>query len=160
GALVFRPARPLAGADQRILERAAQVTALLLLFRSTVAEAEGQVRGELLDDLVGRPVTDPDALRARAGLAVARDGRVALLLTGADAGDLARQVARELGRALDRPVTAGAAGPVRGPQAVAAAYREAGLCVTALVALGRSGEGAGAAGLGYVGLLLGEQRDV
>src|SRR4029453_6676359 len=33
-------------------------------------------------------------------------------------------------------------------------------CVTALVALGRSGEGADAAGLGYVGLLLGEQRDV
>jgi len=66
GALVFRPDRPLAGADQRILERAAQVTALLLLFRSTVAEAEGQVRGELLDDLVGRPVTDPDALRSRA----------------------------------------------------------------------------------------------
>jgi hypothetical protein len=200
GALVFRPARPLAGADQRILERAAQVTALLLLFRRTVADAEGQVRGELLDDLIGRPVTDPDALRSRArrisvdldaphvvvvagetvagglrqravswarsfaaargGLAVARDGRVALLLPGADASGPARLVARELTRVLDRPVTAGAAGPAAGPEALAPAYREAGLCLTALIALGRVGDGAGAGELGYVGLLLGGQRDV
>jgi DNA-binding PucR family transcriptional regulator len=66
GALVFRPGQPLVGADQRILERAAQVTALLLLFRRTVAEAEGQVRGELLDDLILRPVRDPGALTDRA----------------------------------------------------------------------------------------------
>jgi len=66
GALVFHPAQPLVGADQRIVERAAQITALLLLFRRTVAEAEGQVRGELLDDLIGRPIRDPDGLRSRA----------------------------------------------------------------------------------------------
>jgi DNA-binding PucR family transcriptional regulator len=200
GALVFRPARSPAGADQRILERAAQVTALLLLFRRTVAEAEGQVRGELLDDLISRPVRDPDALRSRAGrigvdldaphvvvcagdhgdggvrqravswgrsfaagrggLAMARDGRGVLLLPGTDAGGLARLVSRELGRVLDRPVTAGAAGPATGPEAVAGAYREADLCVTALRALGRVGDGAGAGELGYVGLLLGDRRDV
>ena len=59
GALVLRR-RPsdLVDADQRILERAALVTALLLLFRRTVAEAEGRVRGELLDDLIARPVRD------------------------------------------------------------------------------------------------------
>src|SRR5258705_274270 len=45
GALVLRPDRPLVDADQRILERAAVVTALLQLFRRTVAEAEGRVRG-------------------------------------------------------------------------------------------------------------------
>ncbi|HEY0530084.1 MAG TPA: GAF domain-containing protein, partial [Actinoplanes sp.] len=211
GALVFRPAHDLAGADQRILERAAQVTALLLLFRRTVAEAEGQVRGELLDDLINRPVRDDEALRSRTrrlgvdldsphvlvvasfdgsfgaspggsfgaspggsigaspggsigaspggsigaspggsigaspggsfrdeaggslgadsgvrqralswarsfaggrgGLAAAQGSRVALMLAGSDAGDAARRVARELGRALNRPVTAGGAGP-------------------------------------------------
>ena len=66
GALVLRPDDELVDADQRILERAALVTALLLLFRRTVAEAEGRVRGELLDDLIARPVRDADALRARA----------------------------------------------------------------------------------------------
>ena len=41
------------------------VTALLQLFRRTVAEAEGRVRGELLDDVITRPVRDADALRQR-----------------------------------------------------------------------------------------------
>jgi GAF domain-containing protein len=199
GALVFHPARPLEGADQRILERAAQITALLLLFRRTVAEAEGQVRGELLDDLISRPVADEDALRSRArrigadldaphvliavadhagglrqraiswartfaaahgGLAVGRDGRIALILTGSDPHAAARLVAKELGRALGRPVTAGGAGPVTGPAAIAPAYREADTCATALIALGRTGDGGSHAELGYVGLLLGDRRDV
>jgi sugar diacid utilization regulator len=69
GALVLRPEAPLVDADQRILERAAVVTALLLLFRRTVAEAESRVRGELLDDVIAlgtRPVRDADAVKARA----------------------------------------------------------------------------------------------
>lgn len=66
GALVLRPDDELVDADQRILERAALVTALLLLFRRTVAEAEGRVRGELLDDLIAHPRRDADALRDRA----------------------------------------------------------------------------------------------
>ncbi|BCY12081.1 helix-turn-helix domain-containing protein [Actinoplanes sp. L3-i22] len=200
GALVFRPDTPLAPADQRILERAAQVTALLLLFRRTVAEAEAQVRGDLLDDLISRPVRDPDAVRDRAarlgldvdapyvivtagddtgdglrqravswarsfaagrrGLAMTRDGRITLLLAGEDPAGTARQVAKELGRALGRPVTAGGAGPARGAAAVAPAYREADQCLSALITLGRSGSGAGTEELGYVGLLLGERRDV
>jgi DNA-binding PucR family transcriptional regulator len=200
GALVFRPARPLADVDQRILERAAQVTALLLLFRRTVADAEAQVRGDLLDDLISRPVRDAAAVRTRAarlgldvearyvlvaagdesgdglgqravswartfaatrhGLAIARDGRVALLLPGEDPASAARQVAKELSRVLDRAVTAGGAGPARGPAAVAPTYREADQCLRALINLGRSGTGAGVADLGYVGLLLGERRDV
>lgn len=218
GALVFRPAHDLAGADLRILERAAQVTALLLLFRRTVAEAEGQVRGELLDDLISRPVRDDEALRSRTrrlgvdldsphvvvvvaldtpggsgglsgadpgasfgvesgvrqralswarsfaggrgGLAAAHGPRVALMLSGEDAGDAARQVARELGRALHRPVTVGGAGPAVGAAAVAGAYREADSCATALIALGRAGDGAGGSELGYVGLLLGDRHGV
>lgn len=90
GALAMRPDADLVDADQRILERAALVTALLLLFDRTVAEAEGRVRGELLGDLLAaaepghgfshgtwpshvpgsapRPVRDPEGLRQRARL--------------------------------------------------------------------------------------------
>lgn len=82
------------------------------------------------------------------------------MVAGSDAADAARQVARELGRALGRPVTAGAAGPVTGAPAVGAAHREADSCATALIALGRAGEGAGSDELGYVGLLLGDRRRV
>lgn len=201
GALVLRPDRPLVDADQRILERAAVVTALLQLFRRTVAEAEGRVRGELLDDVITRPVRDADSLRTRAkrlgvdldapnvvvavgedavavgsarqravswaqtyaqtrgGLAATRDGHVVLLLPGEAAGPLARTVARDLGKLLGRPVTAGAGGPATGPAGIAAAYRDADRCVIALAALGRGGAGASTAELGFVGLLLGSAPD-
>ena len=51
---------------QRILERAALVTALLLLIRRTAGEAENRVRGELLEELLGASVRDPDGVRERA----------------------------------------------------------------------------------------------
>lgn len=50
--LVLRAAGTVPDADLPILERAAIVTALLLLSRRSVAEAEERVRGELLDDLI------------------------------------------------------------------------------------------------------------
>jgi sugar diacid utilization regulator len=196
GALVLRPAHELVDADQQILERAALVTALLLLFRRTAAEAEGRVRGELLDDLLASPLRDPGALRerarrigvdvdapnlvvviapttgtariaswagtyasARAGLAAVRQGRVVLMLPGTDPGAAARSVVRELSRVLGRPVTAGGGGPATGPAALAEAAREGERCVSALVALGRTGEGAGSTDLGFVGLLLGAVSD-
>jgi hypothetical protein len=65
-ALVLRPSGELADADLRILERAAVVTALLLLSRRSLAEAESRVRGELLDDLVSRPTEDLEMVRERA----------------------------------------------------------------------------------------------
>jgi sugar diacid utilization regulator len=70
-ALVLRPADDLratepAAVDLRILERAAVVTALLLLSRRSLAEAESRVRGELLDDLVSRPGADPATVWERA----------------------------------------------------------------------------------------------
>ncbi|MFC7592683.1 PucR family transcriptional regulator [Nonomuraea antimicrobica] len=43
---------------------------------------------------------------------------------------------------------------------VAAAYQEARRCAEALIALGRAGDGASAAELGFVGLLVGDGRDV
>ncbi|MFI6500512.1 helix-turn-helix domain-containing protein [Nonomuraea typhae] len=257
-------------ADERILERGAQVCALLLLFRRSVAEAEGRVRGELLDDLISRPGSPGLADRARRlgvdldrphvlvvarhegqreraafwassqaairhGLAAARGDEVVLLLPGDDPGGLARRIAAELTASLGSPATAGAAVPRssaatgrgatgrtpgertatgraagegtaaeraaggsgadgkgaggRGADGkgaggkgaggkgagegtgepgvdagaygeVAAAYREAQRCAQALVALGRAGDGAGAAELGFVGLLIGDGQDV
>ncbi|MEU7878759.1 helix-turn-helix domain-containing protein [Microbispora bryophytorum] len=201
--LVLRTDHPVSDTDQRILERAAIVTALLLLFRRSVAEAEGRVRGELLDDLVSRPelrglddrarrlgvdldaphvlvVARHDGQRERAafwassqatlahGLATARGDEVVLLLPGDRPGALARRVAAELSASLGRPATAGAA-PASGPAsvstsgpvtAVASAYAEARRCAGALVALGRTGDGASAEELGFVGLLVGERREV
>ncbi|WP_327267898.1 GAF domain-containing protein [Streptomyces sp. NBC_01218] len=56
GSLVLTGRAGLTAADQRLFERAALVTALLLLLRRSVAEAEDRVRGELLDDLLtGHP---------------------------------------------------------------------------------------------------------
>ncbi|MEU4445770.1 GAF domain-containing protein [Actinosynnema sp. NPDC050801] len=62
-ALTDRP--DLGDADRRLFERASVVTALLLLLRRTVAEAENKVRGELITDLLTAAV-DAAALRARA----------------------------------------------------------------------------------------------
>lgn len=188
-------AGPPADADLRILERAAMVTALLLLSRRSLADAESRVRGELLDDLVSRPDGDPGTIRERArrigvdldaahavlvllgppelrqritawaaghaahrgGLAAYRDGCGVLLEPGTDPAALAASVAREVGAA--GRVTVGAAGPVRGPGEVAEAYAQARRCAAALVALGRTGEGASAADLGFVGLLLAAGRE-
>ncbi|HCT78896.1 MAG TPA: diguanylate phosphodiesterase, partial [Micromonosporaceae bacterium] len=53
-------------ADRRVLDRGAVVTALLLMFQRSVAEAEHRVRGELLDDVLSAPHRDPGTLRERA----------------------------------------------------------------------------------------------
>ncbi|MEU8400563.1 GAF domain-containing protein [Nonomuraea sp. NPDC048892] len=203
-------------ADERILERAALVCALLLLFRRSVAEAEGRVRGELLDDLISRPGSPGLADRARRlgvdlgaphvvvvvkhggqreraafwgsaqaamrhGLAAGRGDEVVLLLPGDNAGAVAQRAAAELSASLHSTATAGAA-PAIGPaepsrgtagdsrardeqgdsrvRNVAAAYQEARRCAEALIALGRAGDGASAAELGFVGLLVGDGHDV
>ncbi|MGA4994032.1 helix-turn-helix domain-containing protein [Nonomuraea bangladeshensis] len=186
-------------ADERILERAALVCALLLLFRRSVAEAEGRVRGELLDDLIARPDSPGLADRARRlgvdlgaphvvvvvkhggqreraafwassqaairhGLAAGRGDEVVLLLPGERPGALATRVAAELSASLGAPATAGAALAALAPPEEAApyatAYQEARRCAEALIALGRAGDGASAAELGFVGLLVGDGRDV
>jgi DNA-binding PucR family transcriptional regulator len=90
GALVLSGVPELAGADQRILERAALVTALLLLFRRSAADAEERVRGELLGDLLAAPRRDPASLRERARrLGVNLDDPHTVVVV--DAGGLSRQ---------------------------------------------------------------------
>ncbi|MFD0330878.1 helix-turn-helix domain-containing protein [Streptacidiphilus monticola] len=199
GALVLTN-RPLLGdADRRLFERASIVTALLLLLRRSVAEAENRVRGELLSDLLAAPDRDPaglvqrglrlgvdlrkphvllaasaaDAPRGRlahaatqflfgrGGVSAEQGEEVALLLPAADLPEVtARQAAAQLGALLGVPVTVGGAGPASGPAALATAYAEALRCAKALVALDRAGEGASASGLGFLGVLLGDARDV
>ncbi len=67
GTLVLRTGIPMDTAERRTLERGALVTALVLLFGRSEAEAESRVRGELLTDLVaGRHDLDPVRLRERA----------------------------------------------------------------------------------------------
>ncbi|WP_103347491.1 GAF domain-containing protein [Amycolatopsis sp. CA-128772] len=83
-----------------------------------------------------------------------------VLLAAGDPDELARRVAADLGSATGRPVTVGAAGPAGGPSAIAEAHAEAARCVRALLALGRTGEGAAMAGLGFLGQLLGDRADL
>ncbi|MER6996153.1 GAF domain-containing protein [Streptomyces sp. NPDC000410] len=103
----------------------------------------------------------------RHGLAAARDGGTVLLLPlgpGDSAADLARHTAKHLGGTLREPVTVGASAPVEAlvatPGATAGGYAEARRCVEALRLLGRSGEGAAARDLGFLGLLLADSRDI
>ncbi|MGW1677790.1 helix-turn-helix domain-containing protein [Saccharopolyspora sp. NPDC002376] len=194
GSLVLSGRGELVDADRRLFERAAVVTALLLMLRRSVAKAEDEVRGELLTDLLTAPERNPGALLARAErlgldlvephavliahaervprtrLAVAAGRCAALagihaeevvfLVPAIDAGSLAARIAETLRSAVHSPVTVGASGPAHGPREIAAAHAEAARCLRALLALGRVGEGASMDGLGFLGVLLGEQTDL
>ncbi|MCP2252427.1 Sugar diacid utilization regulator [Prauserella aidingensis] len=79
----------LGDADRRLFERAGLVTALLLLLRSSAAEAEDRVRGELLTDLLSAPERDPSALLERGrrlGLDLSEPHAVLLLHADGEAG--------------------------------------------------------------------------
>ncbi len=201
GALILSGKPDLEDADQRILERAAVVTALLLLARRSGAEAESRVRGELLDDLLRRGDLDRSALdaltarahrlgadldasysvyvadvgnadrqrailaanhiaRTRYGLGGSFDGKIVLLLPTEEPGKEAAALAAELGLTLSAAVTVGGAGPARGAASVVSTYQQAQRCLGALRTLGRTGDGASAGEMGFVGLVLSDQPDV
>ncbi|MEU7638002.1 MULTISPECIES: helix-turn-helix domain-containing protein [unclassified Streptomyces] len=198
GSLVLYGRPDLDDADRRLFERAGVVTALLLLQRRSVAEAENRIRGELITDLLNAPDRDPIGLAERgrrlgfdldsphlllvagadaasrqrlaaaamryrsAGDSISAEhaGAVVVLLTddGTAPGEAARAAAAHLTRLTGAPVTVAAAGPAAGPQALAAAHAEAARCLRALRVLGRVG-GACAADLGFLGVLLGDEKD-
>ncbi|MQY09663.1 helix-turn-helix domain-containing protein [Actinomadura macrotermitis] len=207
GALVLHGRPRLDDPDRRLFERASVVTALLLLLRRSVAEAENRVRGDLIVDLLTAPGRDPRGLVERGrrlgvdldrphlvllaegdappgalasaarqylfgGDRVSADhaGATVMLLpansstgdgTGGTApGAAARTAAAQLTRLAGVPVTVAAAGPAAGPAALAAAHAEAARCLRALTALGRTGDGASAADLGFLGVLLGDVHDL
>ncbi|MEV8565866.1 GAF domain-containing protein [Streptomyces sp. NPDC051322] len=95
-----------------------------------------------------------------AGLKRVDSGCVGFLLPGSDAEGAAAAVARELTSVLGQPVTAGAAGPVTSPASVLHTYREAERCLDALTVLGGVGTSASPQQLGFLGLLLSDNRDV
>lgn len=185
GTLVLRTDGPMGLPERRTLERGALVTAMVLLFERSAAEAESRVRGELLADLVTGRV--PDALRLRErvrqqgaqlegplAIAVATtDGERAVGRTVAALASerqglgvvhegrsvlLAAGDAHDLGRALaDRlgGATVGVAVVEGGIDGVAAAWGQASGALTTLLRLGRTGEVTDPAGLGLARLLLG-----
>ncbi len=96
------------------------------------------------------------------GISAEQAGTVVLLVPhdGTRPGEAARAAAAQLGHLVGAPATVAACGPATGPQAVADAHAEALRCLRALKSLGRIGEGASAAELGFLGVLLGDERDV
>jgi diguanylate cyclase with GGDEF domain/PucR-like helix-turn-helix protein/GAF domain-containing protein len=96
----------------------------------------------------------------QSGHRVVRDGSVVLVLPGTDASTAARAAAERVSRQLGRPVAVGGAGPAHDLDAVARTHREARRCLEALVALGGAGGSAAAGDLGFLGLLLSDERGV
>ena len=105
GTLVLRTPQSMDLPERRTLERGALVTALVLLFGRSEAEAESRVRGELLSDIIGGRDLDHDRLRQRArqqGADLDRDLVVAVAQPTEEAPEMqvtriASSLAREVG---------------------------------------------------------------
>jgi GAF domain-containing protein len=190
GTLVLGGPADLDESQGRTVERAAMVTALVLLFRLRAAEADHRVRADLLADLLCS--TAPDRALVERGrllgvrlrephvVVVCRGARPrGLLLAASEAGTGAglsgehadavvalvpgrdpSAVADALARRYAPAVTVGTAGPIVPANGVARALAEARTAADALVALGRAGHGAALADLGFVGLVAADAPDV
>ncbi|MGW0856602.1 helix-turn-helix domain-containing protein [Streptomyces sp. NPDC002690] len=94
------------------------------------------------------------------GLKTVHADSVVLLLPGTDAGAAAAAVSAELPPLLDEPVTVAGAGPVTEAASVFHCYREALRCLDAMTAIGTTGHSASARELGFLGVLLADDRNV
>ncbi|MBM7438688.1 GAF domain-containing protein [Streptomyces sp. HB132] len=97
------------------------------------------------------------------GVSAEHAGTVVLLIDcddGTAAADAARAAAAQLGHLVQAPVTVAGTGPARGARELAAAYAEAARCLGAMRVLGREGEGACVGELGFLGVVLGNAKDV
>ncbi|MEU8777654.1 helix-turn-helix domain-containing protein [Streptomyces sp. NPDC048606] len=155
GSITLTGRRGLDDADRRLFERAAMVTALLLLLRRSVAETEDRIRGELLGDLLS-PAADPAGLAVRArrlGVDLARPH--ALFVLHSDAAPRPRLLAAAAHHARERRGLAGihhdhavlltpSASPGADAPALAAAL---GRAVGGPVTVGAAGAGPGPAEL-------------
>ncbi len=123
----------------------------LVLVARTDAEARDRLAGAAVRLLFGG-----------GGIGAEHAGATVVLLPddGTPPGAGAAQAADRLGRLVGAPVTVAAAGPARGPAELAAAHAEAERCLRAMVTLGRIGQGAGSAELGFLGVVLGNGHDV
>jgi type II secretory pathway pseudopilin PulG len=182
GTLVLGGRAGLHDGQIRTVERAAMVTALVLLFRLREAEADQRVRTDLLADLLARPAGEVDAtlvergrllgLRLRTphvvavcrgglglgighGLTGQHDGWAVAVVPGRDPSAVAAALARRWGRDA---VPVGAAGPVVPAAGLRDAHADARRTAEALAALGLP---AGSArDLGFAGLVTGDAADV
>jgi sugar diacid utilization regulator/GAF domain-containing protein len=106
--LVLATRRPLAPVDVRTFERAAQVTALLLVWQRSAAEAEQRARGDLVDDLLGSAALAPGSVRRRCDLIGVRpDDEYALVMVQTCEDDRHRCVAAAAALAAERNGLAG-----------------------------------------------------
>lgn len=123
----------------------------LLLVAETVAAFHDKLPGAAVQYLFGAD-----------GISAEQSGTVVLLLphNGTLPGEAARAAVAQLSHLVGAPVTVAAGGPAAGPRALADAHAEALRCLRALQSLGRVGDGASAAELGFLGVLLGNERDV
>ncbi|MEU0145752.1 helix-turn-helix domain-containing protein [Streptomyces sp. NPDC006288] len=102
------------------------------------------------------------------GVSAEHAGTVVLLLdcdarsqaSSSAARDAARAAAAQLGHLVQAPVTVAGTGPAGGVRELAAAYAEAARCLRAMRVLGREGEGACVDELGFLGVVLGNAKDV
>ncbi|MGW5864689.1 helix-turn-helix domain-containing protein [Streptomyces sp. NPDC055239] len=99
------------------------------------------------------------AARAHHGLSGLHHDHVVLVIPADGTGARARALAAELTQAAGAPVTVGAAGPATGPEALSQAHAEALRCLSALRALGHTGQGADLPDLGFLGVLLGDDTN-
>lgn len=155
GSIVLTGRPDLADADRLLFERAGVVTALLLLLRRSVAEAEDRVRGELLNDLLST-TGDPGSLSARARrVGVDLDLPYGVFVAHGEGADRRRLLAAATRGARARDGLAGlhhgqvvVVAPVREPGAVARELAaELGQAVSAEVTVGAAGPVSGPAGL-------------
>lgn len=102
GALVLDRAGELSGLETRTLERAANILCLLSLRRQAIVEAEEQVRGELLHELLEHRGVPTEAVRLRAatrGLPLEEQPLIAIAVRVPSARQLqARRAVSELAR--------------------------------------------------------------
>ncbi|GGZ29638.1 GAF domain-containing protein [Streptomyces nitrosporeus] len=97
--------------------------------------------------------------RRTGGLRSMQNGCISLLLPSRDSSVTAAEVSTELAPLLDHPATVGAAGPVSSPALVQQVHQEALRCLDALVSLDRVGAHASTEDLGFLGVLLSDDRD-
>lgn len=113
GTLVVRTEQVMDLAERRTLERGALVVALVLLFSRSAAEAESEVRGELLADLFDDRPADVERLRERARLqGLELDDAFAVVVAQPPPGTPRSALARKAG-ALGREL-AGVGGVLEG----------------------------------------------
>ncbi|WP_338702612.1 GAF domain-containing protein [Streptomyces sp. Q6] len=100
-------------------------------------------------------------LFGKEGLCCEYEQRAVLLVPddGTEPGLAARAAADHLAQGLGAPVSVVAAGPCEDPAALPGFYTEGRRCLSAMRVLGLGGDGACAADLGFLGVLLGKEQD-